>query len=60
MGLQLPIQRQREASGKLVAALPVQPAVGLREHQPRQAEAVIKELEPLKNDIVSCIDKYSA
>lgn len=32
----------------------------LREHQPRQAEAVIKELEPLKNDIVSCIDKYSA
>lgn len=32
----------------------------LRENQPRQAESVIKELEPLKNDIVSCIDKYSA
>lgn len=32
----------------------------LREHQPQQAEKVIKELEPLKKQIVDCIDKYSA
>ena len=32
----------------------------LREGQPREAERVLKELEPLKNDIISCIDKYSA
>lgn len=32
----------------------------LREHRPQQAEKVINELEPLKNNIVSCIDKYSA
>lgn len=31
----------------------------MREGQPQQAERVLKELEPVKNDIISCIDKYS-
>lgn len=31
----------------------------MREGQPQQAEQVLKEMEPLKNDIISCIDKYS-